>query len=710
MKPSVTRVTRLTSLAILIGTSFQSFSQNIEAEDDSLEHVEVTSLRQAYRGNVPLKSLPQAVTVLSDETLDSFGVTDLQTALSLSGSVASQNNFGGLWDSFAVRGFAGDENSPSGYLVNGFNVGRGFSGRRDASNIEAIEILKGPGSALYGRGEPGGTINIITKKPEFDQEGYIEATAGSYDLYRLEGDYTNAVTSDLAFRVNGAYEDAGSFRDTVESNKLIFTPSVLYRLNDTTNLVYELEIIDQQAPFDRGIVVVGDNFTGVPRETFYGEPADGDMNIEAVGHQLSLQTSLNENWDVNAGLSYRDSSFEGYSTEVELSSGRQLLSEDNPVVSRQRRYRDYDTKDLSARAELSGRVQTGEMTHHILIGVDAYDYTFEQEMQRWRTAWGAGDTTYSVSKINPEYGQVQPEVAPLTDREENQSAQGIYIQDQVDLSEQFKLLVGFRFDDFSQDIENFMNGSVTSQDRTATSPRVGFVFEANSNFTFYTSYSEGFRPNSGADVDGNSFEPEESESYELGVKFSTEGDGITGTLALFNAEKSNILASDPVNSGFTAALGEAESKGLELDVKAYISEQTSLSLSYAYTDAATSNTVTNSDWGVEIPAGTRLLNIPENRFVLTAQREFTVSGKAAAVLGSFQYVGERPGELINQSYVLPSYTLVSIAGHVDINESLQVKVFVDNLLDEVYFDNSYSALWTQPGTPRTVNVSARYQF
>jgi len=281
-------------------------------------------------------------------------------------------------------------------------------------------VLKGPGSALYGRGEPGGTINIITKKPEFSREGYIEATVGSYDLYRLEGDYTDELSSNMAFRINGSYQDASSFRDTVESKSLALTPSLLYVLSPSTSIFYELEVVDQEAPFDRGIVVPDYQFGTVPISTFYGEPADGPMEIDALGHQLSLQSEWNDDWDLSAGISYRDSSFEGYSTEVELSGGRQLLYTDGETVSLQRRYRNYDTTDLSGRFELSGYVKSGDISHHVLIGADAYNYDYDQEVQRWRTGWGSGDTTYSVGLFNPEYGQEQPAVAALIDRTEEQ--------------------------------------------------------------------------------------------------------------------------------------------------------------------------------------------------------------------------------------------------------------------------------------------------
>ena len=692
------------TLAVLTGLSATAVAQTDDSDTDDLEHISVVNQRQAYRGDVPLKELPQSVDVINDELLDEMGVFDLQSALKFTSGIASQNNFGGLWDSFAIRGFAGDGNRPSGYLVNGFNTGRGFSGKRDASSIQAIEVLKGPGSALYGRGEPGGTINIITKKPQFAEDGYVEATLGSYDLYRLEGDYTNAISANLAFRANGAYEDAGSFRDTVESEKLFFTPSVVYRLSGDTSLFYELEIIDQEADFDRGISIPNNQFGVVPIDTFYGEPNDGPMTIEGIAHQLSVQSKLNDNWSINGGISYRDSSFEGFSTEPELSGGRQLLYVDGQTLSRQRRYRDYDTTDLSGRFELSGEVATGSLTHHILIGADAYDYEYDQRMDRWRTGWGSGDTTYSVDLLNPQYGQPQPDVAPLVDSLEEQQAYGVYVQDQIDVTEQFKMLVGLRFDDFKQQI----NGT-TTQDQTATSPRLGAVYIPNDNYSFYLSYSEGFSPNSGVDNDGNAFDPEESESYEAGVKLATNDESLVATLAVFHAEKSNILAADPVNGG-TIAIGEVESSGVEVDLDAALTANTVMTFSYAYIDAATKNTVTNPDWGVEITAGTPLVNVPEHSFNLTARHELSLGGYPASIAAGITHVGERVGDAVAPDYKLPHYTTVDLSGNVEITSALSARVVIDNLLDKEYYDNSYSALWTQPGKPRTLMVSVRYAF
>ena len=685
MKNRIFMKTALTAaVSIALANSASAIAQETPEE---MEQIEVVKQRQPYRGDVPLKSLPQNIDVVSAELLKDVGVNDFQNALDFASGVARQNSFGGLWDSFAIRGFAGDENLPSGYVVNGFSAGRGFSGRRDTSNVQAIEVLKGPGSALYGRSEPGGTINIITKKPQFTEEGYIQATAGTYSLYRLEGDYTNAINDDLAFRVNGAYEDAGSFRNTVESNKLAFTPSLTYQITDDTSLTYELEVLDQEAPFDRGIVVVDYQFGTVPIDTFYGEPNDGPMSIEALGHQLTLQHGLNSDWSVMVGLSYRESSFEGYSSEVELSGGRQLLYTDGETVSRQRRYRDYDAEDLSGRIELSGTVETGDIVHHILIGADAYDYQLDQIQQRWRTAWGAGDTTYSVSLINPEYGQAQPETGALWDRREDQSTVGLYVQDQIDLTDSLKVLAGFRFDDYSRDFYNYLADSESSQSQTATSPRIGLVYEPSNLYTLYLSYSEGFRPNSGTDADGEAFDPEESKSYEAGVKFANSDESLTGTVAIFRAEKSNVLSADPVNSGYSAALGEAESQGIEVDLNAVIADDTTVTVAYAYVDADTSNDIVNFDWGVNIPAGSRLINIPEHKLIATAMHFMDIADKESKVGASVTYVGDRLGET-NPDYILPSYTTVRLFGSVNLSDNVVINADIDNLFDKEYYASS----------------------
>ena len=205
-------------------------SEDKEASTSLLENIVVMGTRQAYRGDFDPFDVPQAELVIDSKVLRNAGAVSLDQALDLSASVARKNNFGGLWNSFAVRGFVGDENLPSNYLVNGFNAGRGFGGARDLSGIESVEVLKGPRAALYGRGEPGGTINLVTKRPTFESAGEVRFSVGSFDTYRTDVDWTTPVSDTVAVRLVGFYEDADSFRDTVETRKRGASPSLAWRI------------------------------------------------------------------------------------------------------------------------------------------------------------------------------------------------------------------------------------------------------------------------------------------------------------------------------------------------------------------------------------------------------------------------------------------------------------------------------------------------
>ena len=684
-----------------------------------LNEVVVQGQKQPYRGDVPLESLPQQVQLISGDMLDQLGKVNFQNALDMAGGVARQNSFGGLWDSFAIRGFAGDENLPSGYLINGFSGGRGYSGNRDTSNIETIEVLKGPGSALFGRGEPGGTINVVTKKPQFEKAGYINASIGNFSTQRVEADYTNKLSDAVAFRINGAYKDAGSFRDTIETKKLDLTPSLLFVLSDKTSLNYELEILDQETPFDRGIVAIDLNPKVVDVDTFYGEPQDGPISIKATGHQFLLQHDLDSGWSILAGLGYRESSFEGLSSETELSGSRQILTRTeiqeanqvgpNQFVNRQRRERDYDATDLSGRLELTGTFETGVMQHHLLAGMDSYDYELDFVQLRWRDAWK--NSTYFVDLNNPVYGQAQDqELGSNTDRLETQDAIGFYMQDQVDLSDQWKMLMAVRFDDFSQKVINRRNGSVSESEETALSPSLGITYEPSDNLSIYASYAEGFRPNSGADASGNTFDPEESKSYEVGLKISSLGGRLNTTVALFKMKKSNILTADPVNAGETAALGEAESEGLEIDITGELSDSLDLVFSYAYVNAGTTTDLYNFDWGGNLPAGSELINVPENSANLMLAKQLNINGADATLGFTINYVDDRLGETIDPTYRLPEYSLVNLFGSYQLNDQVTVTMNIDNLFDEEHYVSSYHKWWTTPGTPTSYVVGVTYAF
>jgi iron complex outermembrane recepter protein len=674
------------------------------AEDNTaLEHIEV-QIRAPFRGDVPLKQQPIAVETLSDEALDNAGVTSFVEALDLSASIARQNSFGDLWDSFAIRGLVGDENIPSGYLINGFSAGRGYSGTRDTTNIESIEIMKGPGSALFGRSEPGGTINIVTKKPQFDREGYLQVSAGRWDKYRAEADYTDAVSEDVAVRVNGAYEDNKSFRDEVWSKKTVLTPSLLWLVSDTTKLGYELEYVDQDVIFDRGIVALNGDPAALPVSRFLGEASDGPTNVEVTAHQLTLEQNFGQ-WDLLSGVFYKDSSFISTSSDAELAPARQLILKDGQTLSRQHNQRDFQTTDLTVRSELSGTFTTGDVVHHLLIGADGYSFELNKDWSRFRPA--AGQTAYSINVFNPVYGQTAPAGTRIFDQKETQDSYGLFVQDQIDLTAKWKAQVGGRFDSFDQEIENYLTGTSSSQHQTIFNPRAGLVYQWSDSASLYGSYSQGFRPNTGADANNNAFAPEETKSWEMGTKFSLNS--VQGSLALFRAEKNNMLTTDPIQ-GISAALGEVESKGIEVDFSGQLTDSASYIVSYAYTDASTAKDMINLDWGVELPKGSQLLNIPKHSANATVKQQLELFSYPTNLGATVHYVDDRLGETIDPDYILPAYTLVNLFAEFELNDKLSAQLNIDNLFDKTHYVSSYSAIWTMPGAPRSYSASLRYSF
>lgn len=673
------------------------------AAAEQIERIEVL-YRQAYRGDIPAQSLPQSISVIDKNLLQDNAFTRFQDALDFSASISRQNNGGGLWDSFSLRGFPGNENMPSGYLINGFNGGRGFSGHRDLSNVEYVEILKGPGSALYGRSEPGGTINVVTRKPQKQQEGYLQFSTGRFDQHRVEADYTNGISDNVAVRINGAVQDYGSFRDYVTSKKQVFTPSVRIELDDKSALLYEFEYLRQEQLFDRGLVVLNGDFNTVPRSRYLGEPGDGPTEIEATGHQLSYETSLSDDWSLLAGFGYRDSTLNGFSSDAELAAARQSLFDDGKTLTRQRRYRDYQAEDTSVRFEFSGHLTTAGIVHHLLLGADAYDYDLYTLLSRFRGPKG----TYALDIFNPVYGGTTTAPLPLYENQESQTAWGVYLQDQMDLTQHWKLLLGLRFDDYQQDIQELLKATRSDKSGTQVSPRMGLVYEVNSELSFYSSYSEGFLPLSGTDYAGNPFEPERSHSYEVGAKFTISG--ITGTVAFFEAKKSNILTSDPVNVGFSATLGEATSRGIELDLQGSLTEQLSAQLSYAFLDTETANDMVNLEWGVNVPAGSRLVNIPKHNASLMLTQLLPMGSVESRLGLKVNHVAKRLGDSVDSSYRLPSHTLVGLFWTADLDQHWKAQLNIDNLFDKFYIHNSYSALWTVPGEPRSYKVSLTYAF
>ena len=707
---------RVRSLSILLAGISTVAAVPAYAEEAADAEITVTGIRQAYRGDFDQKEIPQAISVIDAKLLEENNILRLSDALDLNASVTRQNNFGGLWDSFAVRGFAGDENLPSGYLVNGFNGGRGFGGTRDVAGVERIEVLKGPAAALFGRGEPGGTVNIVTKHAEFGNfKGSASGLYGSFDRIRFDADANIPIGENIAIRLVGFSEKSDSFRDTVGSRRYGLLPSVAVRLGEDTTLTYDLEWTRAETDFDRGVLAIGNRLGIIPRSRFLGEPDDGPVETNVIGHQLQLQHNFSDDWSLLLGGSYRETEFGGFATFGELVGSRQRLGINGRSFSRQRRNTQYDSEHFVVRGELAGDFDLGGMRHRVLIGADYDNFENDQFVTRFRPGTAATQTPASgniIDIFSPVYGAfpLPAPTAVVTNRLDRQKAFGFYVQDQISLGDAVQIRLGLRYDDFSLSILNRANSTTAQRNDDRLSPQVGVVVKASDSISFYAVYGSGFRSNVAITPALSTVSPETSKSYEVGAKFDLFEDRLSGTVAVFSLDKRNVLTADLANPGFSSTIGKAGSTGYEIDLTGKVPGDIDLLFSYAYVDAKAKADVLDPNFSLQIRSGDPLINIPKHSLNAQLSKRFVVGDNLGLTFGAgVQHVSKRLGETATD-FFLPSYTLVRAFANVDVTENISVFADVKNLFDETYYTNSFARLWVAPGSPRAVTAGARVRF
>ncbi|MCA3209912.1 TonB-dependent receptor plug domain-containing protein, partial [Cupriavidus sp.] len=283
--PALCPFPRSTRSALFVATSV--LMSQAGAEESTLPEVVVsTTAEQSYappyatgatRTETPSREVPQSVRVLSRSLIDDVAATRMDGMLDYASGVSRQNNLGGLWDNYAIRGFTGSENTGAGYLVNGFAANRGYTAPRDTATIDRIEVLKGPSSSLYGSSEPGGVVNVVTRQPQFKPGQTYDLEAGNRDHYRAAADITGALTDNVAGRLIAVADHDGSTRDFVNSQRYLLAPSVTWALGASTLVQYSAELQRYTVPLDRGVVAINGRLGAVPRSRFLGEPNDGDI-------------------------------------------------------------------------------------------------------------------------------------------------------------------------------------------------------------------------------------------------------------------------------------------------------------------------------------------------------------------------------------------------------------------------------------------------
>lgn len=701
------------AVAALFAGPTMAQSSGAGPEPAQLSTIEVTGRTEsgAYHADeaagakteLPLRELPQSVRVVTRQAIEDLGATKLDDVLDFVGGVSRQNDFGGLWDNIAIRGLPGNENTGTATLLNGFSSNRGFNAPRDLAGVERIEFLKGTAAALYGSSEPGGTLNIVSKRPLWKAAHSVEGYLGSYGRKRGAFDSTGPVGENFAYRLNVAVEDRDSFRDHVNAQRGVIAPAFTWKLGRDTVLEYSGELLRHATPLDRGVVAVDNRLGAIPRSRFLGEPADGDVTVENQTHQFILSHEWNPAWRSRLGLSYRETSLRGLSTEAAA------LRADNATLTRQRRFRDFASDDIAVQAELQGKVKTGAVEHELLFGLESFRFDMDSLMLR---ANPTGARPYAINIYAPVYGQLQPVPGRNTDTLEHQRNTALYVQDAIKLAPEWRLVAGARVDDYRQSLENRIAGTTARQQPSSTSPRVGLAWLPTPQWTFFANAGRSFRPNAGSDVAAQGFEPETGRAFELGTKWESADQRMGATASLFDIRKRNVLTADPANPGYSMAAGEIRSRGLEFDFAGQLTANWRLNASLVLNDVEITKDNT-------LEAGGRLLNVPRvGGSVLAIYENAFANGQRYGIGGGITHVGKRLGQARTQAeadaatpaFDLPSYTTAKLVAYWRINRSLRATLDVENLFDTTYYASSYSRLWVAPGTARTVTIGLQARF
>lgn len=646
----------------------------------------------ATRTDTPLHETPQSVSVITAKVLEDSNVTRLQDALDYGGGVGRANNFGGQGlTTYTVRGFTSGE-----FYRNGFPVNRGYPNAPDANTIERIDILRGPAATLYGRGDPGGTFNVVSKQPQAERKTTIGGQFDDQGMYRGTLDTTGALDDSgaLTYRLNLLGEGGDSFRDHVETERYDVAPVLTWQATEDTRITFEGDYMRNNHPLDRGNTRYLNQVGTGSRDTYLWEKGSTNLlhNDNNVS-QLRFEHLLNETWQLAGGLQWLDGSLQGNAVEA---NG---LQADGRTLGRNLNWRKLEWNDLDAQLNLSGIFYAGGLEHTLLTGVEYEAYDYESIILRSADGRGA----YPIDILDPVLGQARPALTRTTtyDHEQLKTA-AAFLQDQVALTERLKLLVGVRLERDQHDYDNKI-GKDWHKDENAVTPRYGLVYDLTPDVALYGSYSESFKPNMGRSSTGAGFDAEQGKSYELGVKWKALDDQLAVDAAIFHTIKDNVLALDPADSNFSVAAGTVRSRGFDLNVSGNITPQWRVMGSYAYVDAEVTK-------DTSLATGTRLANIPQRSFNLLNVYEFQDGRLKGLGLGmGVRHVSERAGLTANSTYEMASYTVADLLTFYQVTPKLRVNLDVRNLFDEEYEEGAFN-WYAYPGAPRTVQTGFTYSF
>lgn len=651
----------------------------------------------ATRTETSLLNVPQAIDVVPQQVLTDQAVSSLDEALYNVSGITQANTLGGTQDAVMKRGFG--DNRDGSILRDGV---RSVQARNFTPTTERVEVLKGPASMLYGMGEPGGMINMITKKPQLQQRTHVEGWGSSFKGGGGQLDVTGPLgTSGFAYRMIVDHDETDYWRNFGRNRQTVIAPSLMW-YGESTTVRVAYEHMEYLVPFDRGTII--DSRTGKPVNTPRNRRFDESYNATRGDQDsvtLQVDQVLNESWKSSLTYAYSRNSYSD-------NQARALaLDPETGVLSRQADSTAHAVSHANAvQLTLNGDVDWGSINHQMLFGFDFEDNrTYRGDMIR-----GKKNSDFNI--YDPVYGLMPTSNAVSakdSDQRENLTSYGWFMQDSVQLTDKWLVMGGLRydaFDVFAGKGRPFVTNTDSSDGKLV--PRAGVVYKLTPYVSLYSSYTESFKPNSSIASQIGSLPPEQGKAWEVGSKVELPN-GVTGTLALFDITKRNVMVSELVGGEtVTRTAGRVRSQGVELDVAGNITDSLSMIGSYAYTDARVVDDPDNK--------GKEMTNVARHTASLFLTQDLgspgLYSGDNVRIGAGARYVGRRPGDAAN-SFSLDNYTVAdAFAAYTMPVQGYRVKwqLNVKNLFDKTYYPSSGGNLRVAVGEPREVVLRASVDF
>lgn len=685
----------------------EEYSGPVEQEDLTVSGgnwsgYNVLNASTATKTDTPIMETPYSIQVVPKTVMDDQQVIRLDRALENISGVYRQQGFG-LVESFNIRGFGTFD-----YYRDGSRFQSAFSqtGPRETANLERIEVLKGPASILYGRIEPGGMINLVTKKPQAESYYSLQQQFGSYDLYRTTLDATGGLNQDdsLLYRFNFAYEDKGSFREFVDSDHVFLAPVIQWNISDRTQATFNMEYKTGESVSDSGTVAIGNRPANLPIERNLSEPFNNAV-YEEIQAGVSWSHEFNDDWKIrhrfNVQLTDEDD-------DVSIPMG---LQADNRTLDRfYSGFRDNELESYTTSLDLIGNFDTYGIHHTVLLGGDYYHFNVAGLIT-------ANFAFPSIDIFNPTHSG-QPISNPADDFAFDLSEEwfGFYFQDQMKLPYNVHLLAGLRYDNAEvKEVDTFAGFSTTTKSKQEKiSPRVGLLWQPIKELALYGNYVENFGvPNLfSSGLTGQPLKAETAQQWEAGVKTEFFDGRFSATASWFRLTKQNIATGHPDPAlallGVSVQTGEVVNEGVELDVTGEILSGWNVFANYSYIDSE----ITQNNDGTQ---GNRFPNVPEHGGSLWTTYAFQNQMLRGLKLGGGMVArGQR--EVNRENNVqMPGYALVNLMTSYEFKvgkSKITAQFNVDNLLDKKYYPSSigFGRSRIDVGSPRTFLGSVRVEF